>query len=187
MKKCIALFALSLLAAGVLSPDAARAEDEKIDPTTYICAEYVALASTQTSPPLFQALQIDGFVSSNLGKTVADPRMVMALMARTYAMCQRDPTAVAADVWQELRQEISDPLDEHWKADATTCRQYNDNPDDGSGFVIWLDGYNRHYNVTEKSVLADQKTLDAFLEACKRKPDALMIEVMQETLNKKGK
>ena len=119
---------------------------------------------------------------SNIGKTVADPRMVMSLMARTYSVCQRDPTAVAADVWQEMKLELSDPLDEHWKADTATCRQYNDNPDDGSGFVIWLDGYNRHYNVTEKSVLDSQKTLDAFLAACKKKPDARMIDVMQETL-----
>ena len=182
MKTYLAAFVLSLAAVGLALPAAVRAEDEKIDPTTYICAEYVALASTQSAPPLFQSLQIDGFVSSNIGKTVADPRMVMSLMARTYAVCQRDPTAVAADVWQEMKLELSDPQDEHWKADATTCRQYNDNPDDGSGFVIWLDGYNRHSNVTEKSVLDDQKTLDAFLAAYKKKPDARMIDVMQETL-----
>ena len=56
MKTYLAGFVLSLVAAGLFLPAAARAEDEKIDPTTYICAEYVALASTQSAPPLFQSL-----------------------------------------------------------------------------------------------------------------------------------
>ena len=182
MKTYLAAFVLSLAAVGLALPAAVRAEDEKIDPTTYICAEYVVLASTQSAPPLFQSLQIDGFVSSNIGKTVADPRMVMSLMARTYAVCQRDPTAVAADVWQEMKLELSDPQDEHWKADATTCRQYNDNPDDGSGFVIWLDGYNRQYSVTKKSILGSDKDIQNFIDACKQRPDDRMIDVLRDSL-----
>lgn len=48
-------------------PLAAQAEDEKIDPANYICAEFVAQGAVSQDPPVFQALQIDGYVSSNIG------------------------------------------------------------------------------------------------------------------------
>ena len=41
-------------------PLAAQAEDEKIDPANYICAEFVAQGAVSQDPPVFQALQIDG-------------------------------------------------------------------------------------------------------------------------------
>ena len=182
MKKWFAGVCLCLLP---LLAHTARAEDEMIDPSDYICAEFVALASTQAEPPLFQGLQIDGFVSSNMGKATVDPRLIMTLMTTTYAMCQKDPTAVVADLWQDLRKEMPDPQDEKWRADATTCRQYNENPTDGDGFVVWLDGYNRHYNVTNKSVLSSPKRGDAFVEYCKTHPDTLMIDALQEVLGNK--
>ena len=120
-------------------PLAAQAEDEKIDPANYICAEFVAQGAVSQDPPVFQALQIDGYVSSNI----------------------------------------------EWEADVTKCRAYNEQPENGSGFVIWLDAYNRQYNVTEKSILAKQETLDKFLAACAKNPDAFMIDVLQETLGNK--
>ena len=140
MKKWFAGVCLCLWSLLPLLAHTARAEDEMIDPSDYICAEFVALASTQAEPPLFQGLQIDGFVSSNMGKATVDPRLIMTLMTTTYAMCQKDPTAVVADLWQDLRKEMPDPQDEKWRADATTCRQYNENPTDGDGVVVRYEG-----------------------------------------------
>lgn len=37
-------------------PLAAQAEDEKIDPANYICAEFVAQGAVSQDPPVFQAL-----------------------------------------------------------------------------------------------------------------------------------
>lgn len=37
-------------------PLAVRAEDEKIDPANYICAEFVAQGAVSQDPPVFQAL-----------------------------------------------------------------------------------------------------------------------------------
>ena len=75
-------------------PLAAQAEDEKIDPANYICAEFVAQGAVSQDPPVFQALQIDGYVSSNIGYTVADPQAINVLVPQAYLMCQEQPTAV---------------------------------------------------------------------------------------------
>ena len=69
-------------------PLAVRAEDEKIDPANYICAEFVAQGAVSQDPPVFQALQIDGFVSSNIGYTVADPQAINVLVPQAYLMCR---------------------------------------------------------------------------------------------------
>ena len=151
-------------------PLAVRAEDEKIDPANYICAEFVAQGAVSQDPPVFQALQIDGFVSSNIGYTVADPQAI---------------NVVVAEIWEPLKKKLPRPVSGEWEADVTKCRAYNEHPENGSGFVIWLDAYNRQYNVTEKSILARQETLDKFLAACAKNPDAFMIDVLQETLGNK--
>lgn len=72
-------------------PLAAQAEDEKIDPANYICAEFVAQGAVSQDPPVFQALQIDGYVSSNIGYTVADPQAINVLVPQAYLMCQEQP------------------------------------------------------------------------------------------------
>ena len=166
-------------------PLAAQAEDEKIDPANYICAEFVAQGAVSQDPPVFQALQIDGYVSSNIGYTVADPQAINVLVPQAYLMCQEQPTAVVAEIWEPLKKKLPRPISGEWEADVTKCRAYNEHPENGSGFVIWLDAYNRQYNVTEKSILAKQETLDKFLAACAKNPDAFMVDVLQETLGNK--
>lgn len=92
---------------------------------------------------------------------------------------------MVAEIWEPLKKKLPRPISGEWEADVTKCRAYNEHPENGSGFVIWLDAYNRQYNVTEKSILAKQETLDKFLAACAKNPDAFMIDVLQETLGNK--
>ena len=63
-------------------------------------------------------------------------------------------------------------------------RQLNENPDDGSGFIVWLDGYNRQYSVTKKSILGSDKDIQNFIDACKQRPDDRMIDVLRDSLPK---
>ena len=119
-------------------PLAAQAEDEKIDPANYICAEFVAQGAVSQDPPVFQALQIDGYVSSNIGYTVADPQAINVLVPQAYLMCQEQPTAVVAEIWEPLKKKLPRPISGEWEADVTKCRAYNEHPENGSGFVIWL-------------------------------------------------
>ena len=46
--------------------------------------------------------------------------------------------------------------------------------------MIWLDGYNRGKSGKPASVLVNDDTLKAYLEACSKKPDALMLDVLAE-------
>ena len=78
-------------------PLAAQAEDEKIDPANYICAEFVAQGAVSQDPPVFQALQIDGYVSSNIGYTVADPQAINVLVPQAYLMRQRRAECQSAE------------------------------------------------------------------------------------------
>ena len=87
-------------------PLAVRAEDEKIDPANYICAEFVAQGAVSQDPPVFQALQIDGFVSSNIGYTVADPQAINVLVPQAYLMCQEQPTTVVLTEADPVRSRI---------------------------------------------------------------------------------
>ena len=61
-------------------------------------------------------------------------------------------------------------------------KDYSANEDDGSGFVIWLDGYNRQKSGKPGSVLESDDTLKAYLNACSKKPEALMLDVMKESV-----
>ncbi|MGE9984326.1 hypothetical protein [Desulfovibrio sp. SGI.169] len=177
MKKMLLLCCLMLSL-----PVAARAADEKIDPATYICAELVA-ASVSGQPPLFEGLQIDGYAAAAQGQTVADPAIMAPLLEQVYAACQAKPTEKMLTLWQEARKNHPAPDDSPWRADKTTCKQYSDNEDDGSGFVIWLDGYNRQKSGKPGSVLESDAALNAYLEACAKKPESLMLDVMRESLN----
>ncbi len=177
MKKLLLLCCLLL---GL--PVAAQAADEKIDPTNFICAELVAISSTSGQPPLFEGLQIDGYAAAAQGRTVADPAIMAPVLEQVYAACQAKPTEKTLTLWQEIRKTHAVADDGPWRADKTTCRQYSANEDDGSGFVIWLDGYNRQKSGKPGSVLESDAALNAYLEACARQPERLMLDVLRESV-----
>lgn len=176
MKKILLLCCLLL---GL--PTAALAANEKIDPATYICAELVALPTTDGQPPLFEALQIDGFASAAQGGTAAHPEIMAPLLSQVYEACQSQPTEKMLTLWEKAREALHVAEDGPWKADKTTCRDYAANEEDGSGFLVWLDGYNRQKSGTSASVLESNDTVNAYLEACNQKPEALMLDVMRES------
>ena len=47
--------------------------------------------------------------------------------------------------------------------------------------MIWLDAYNRGKSGKPASVLVNDDTLKAYLDACAKKPDALMLDVLAES------
>lgn len=179
MKKFFAgaLAGLALLAGQPVLAD----DNERINPD-YICAQYLALASTASSGPLFQALQIDGFVSAELGTTWADPDTIKGLMSIVYARCEKAPTEPVAVHWEQVKRIIEDPVEKPWDADVTLCSRLNEHPDDGSGFIVWLDAYNRQYSVTQKSILNSDKDIQNFIAACKKRPNDRMIDVLRDSL-----
>ena len=164
-------------------PVAAQAANDKISPSSFICAELVTMPMTDGGqPPIFEALQIDGYVSVGMGDTVAHPDILAPLLTGVYTYCQSHPTEKVAGIWAKARKAQDMPQDDDtWRADKTTCGNYNADPDNGSGFVIWLDGYNRGKNKTEASVLNNDATLKAFLDACGKQPDALMLDVLAKS------
>ena len=174
MKKVLVLCCLLL---GL--PLAAQADNEKIAPDSFICAELVTAPMTDGGqPPIFEALQIDGYVSAGLGDTVAHPEVMAPILTEVYTYCQTKPTEKVADVWAKARKQLDTPAKGTWQADKTTCKDYNDDPDNGSGFVIWLDGYNRGKNKSKASILENDDTLNAFLGACAKQPNELMLDVL---------
>lgn len=167
------------LLALLLGAGATFAEDEKIDPPTYICAELVA-SSVDGKPPIYEGLQLDGFAAAQAGAPVADPDNLMQLLLATMDSCSAAPDEAALQHWQAARKHIPFPDEGAWRADKTTCGDYQANQDDGSGFVIWLDGYQRAKTGKDASVFRDQGTLDKFLEICAKNPRRLMYDVMIE-------
>lgn len=170
----ILLFVLALIMAG-----SAQAADEKIDPTTYICAEIVA-SSVDGVPPIFEGLQLDGYAAAIANHTVADPQGLEQILIAVSDSCAAKPEEKALAHWQNARKLFPAGDEGKWRADKTTCGDYQSNPDDGSGFVIWLDGYQRAKTGKSASVFADQSTLDHFLEVCEKNPQRLMYDVMVE-------
>ena len=155
------------------------AANDKIDPATYICAELVTQPVTEGGdPPIFTALQIDGYASAKAGNPVADPHTLASMLEQVYAACQAKPTETMLSVWQDNRKTIPAATEGNWRADKTTCKDYTNDTDNGSGFVIWLDGYNRAKSGKPASVLNDDETLAAYLDACSKQPDALMLDVI---------
>ena len=151
MKKLLILCCLML---GL--PVAVQAGSDKIDPATYVCAELI------TQP-------------------IADPETLAPMLGQVYAACQANPTKKAATVWQEARKTFPVDTTSTWRADKSLCKDYTANPDDGSGFVIWLDGYNQGKSDKPASVLTSDDTLKAYLDACSKKPDSLMLDVLAES------
>lgn len=162
-------------------PAAALAANDKIDPTSYICAELVAQPIVdQGQPPVFTALQIDGYVSARTGQTVADAESLAPMLEHVYAACQVKPANKVADIWKETRKVVPAAAEGRWRADKTRCGDYAADTENGSGFVIWLDGYNRGKSGKPASVLNDDATLASYLDACAKKPEALMLDVLAE-------
>lgn len=168
----------SLFLAIILTlPLPAFAASDKIDPATYICAELVA-ASVSGEPPIFEGLQLDGYASAKAGQTGADASTLQDMLIEVSDSCAAEPTDKALQHWQMARKNHPVPDDLAWRADKTTCADYNANPDDGSGFIIWLDGYWRAREGKSASILTDQKIFDNFMEACKASPNKLIIDVI---------
>lgn len=152
---------------------------EMIDPETYICAE-LAVTGNSFEPPIFEGLQLDGYAAGKAGVPVADAAIIQPVLTQVYDSCSAKPAEKALDHWQRIRNGVVIDENGSWRADKTTCSDYAANEDDGSGFVIWLDGYQRAKTGTKKSVFASQETLDHFLAQCKAAPKRLMYDVMVE-------
>lgn len=157
----------------------ANGADEKIDPGTYICAELVA-SSVNGVPPIFEALQLDGFAAARAGKTVAHPEGLEELLFIVFDSCAAKPEDNALEHWQMARRQIAWQDDGSWRADKTTCADYQANTEDGSGFMIWLDGYQRAKTGKGESVFSSQEVLDKFLDVCAKNPQRLVYDVMVE-------
>ena len=166
----------------LLAASAASAE-EKIDPASYICAELVA-ATVSGEPPLFEGLQLDGYAAAKAGAPVADPALLQPLLLEVYDTCQAAPADKVLPQWQKARKEKPVATEGPWRADKTTCKDYAANEEDGSGFVIWLDGYQRGKSGQPASALESNESLDAFFNACKQQPDALMLDVLAKSVKK---
>lgn len=174
MKGIILSGAMSLVFAGPVF-----AESEKIDPETYICAELVA-SQVDGEAPLFQGLQLDGYSAAKNGINAADPASMSDLLLVVSDSCEAKPGDTVLRHWQEARKEIPANQDTRWQADKFTCADYNADPDEGSGFVIWLDGYWRGKTGKKASIFSSQETLDHFLDVCKANPQKLMLDVLAE-------
>lgn len=163
----------------LFSSQSVLAADEKIDPEDYICAELLA-SNTTGMPPIYEGLQLDGYASAKSGNLVADPATLPAMLIRVSDSCTAEPADKALKHWQQARKSI--PVDDSgdWRADKVTCSDYFGNPDDGSGFIIWLDAWNRGKSGSKASVLTDQETLDNFLASCKKQPKRLIKDVLPE-------
>ncbi len=173
----------SLLTAALLVlglPALAMADNEKIDPTDYVCAELLATGSMLNSePPIFEILQIDGYVSADVNMDVSSPDTVNIMLTQIYNWCEKRPADKVIDGWRQMRATGPLPLGE-WSARTSTCADYAANEEDGSGFLIWLDGYNRREQGTTKSILGSDKDVEGFIEACRKQPGKTMLEVLRE-------
>lgn len=172
--KMLLLIPILLCAASV-----AHGADEKIDPAAYICAELVA-SNLDGQPPIYEGLQVDGYSAASDGRVAADSITLFPMLLAVSDSCAAEPTEKVLDHWKEARKTLPARDDGTWRADKTTCADYYANPDDGSGFVIWLDGYYRGKTGKTTSVFTDQATLDHFLEVCKANPARLMLDVLAE-------
>ncbi len=158
----------------------ANAADEKIDPATYICAELVA-ASLDGQPPVFEGLQIDGFYSAQKGISRADPALLAPLLIEVSDSCASQPTDKVLSHWEKARKKHLAESPNVMDVNKYKCSDYIANPDDGSGFVIWADAYNRAKKGKSASVLSSQEAIDNFLQVCKNNQDKLMIDIIDQT------
>lgn len=156
------------------------AADDKIDPETYICAELVA-ANLDGQPPLFEGLQLDGYYSAKKGKPFADAAILAPMLIEVADSCASEPADKALTHWEMARKNHPESTDTQWNADTYTCADYVANPDDGSGFVIWLDAYNRGKTGKTASILSSQEAIDTFVAECKANPKKLMKDMINQT------
>ena len=158
----------------------AFAADEKIDPATYICAELIA-ANLDGVPPIYEGLQLDGYFSAQKNLKYADANLLAPLLVEVSDSCAAEPTEKAIKHWEAARKNYVIEENGLWNANTYKCGDYAENPDDGSGFVIWLDAYNRAKTGKSASVLSSQEAINHFVEVCKANPGKLMLDVINET------
>lgn len=179
-RKRLSLFlAVCILTAANAFAEETADQAVKIDPDTYICAELLA-SSVNGEPPITQSIQLDGYAAGKARRVAADATTLEATLLRVWDSCSPKPAEKVLTHWQEARKFIPALDNGAWSADKTTCADYAANPDDGSGFVFWLDAYNRARTGTTASILDNQKKLDGFLEACQAAPQRLMLDVLAE-------
>lgn len=157
-----------------------QAADEKIDPATYICAELIA-ANIDGQPPIYEGLQLDGYYSAKKGYPEADASILAPMLVEVSDSCASQPAETALSHWEKARENHSIDQSGIWNANKYTCADYIADPDNGSGFVIWLDAYNRAKTGKSASVLGSQEAIDNFLEVCKANPQRLMLDIINET------
>ncbi len=173
------IFILSLLIS-CLAFSHAQAADEKIDPASYICAELVA-ANIDGESPLFEGLQIDGFYSARNGVAEADASIMAPMLMEVSDSCASQPADKVLAHWEKARKNHPPSASGKWSANSYKCSDYAADPDDGSGFVIWLDAYNRAKKGKAESVLSSQEAIDNFIQVCKDNPDQLMLDIIDRT------
>lgn len=173
----LSLAALFLLVA-LCGPS--HASNDRINPADYICAELVTAPGLSPEPPLFPALQLDGWVAAELGEEVASPEVVMLLVGQAYQICLTKPADKVVEHWKELRSIAPSP-ESKWKATKTTCREFALDSENASGFIIWLDAYNRQVTGSSKSILNTDEDVQTFIDACMLSPNRTMLEVLRET------
>lgn len=161
-------------------PGQSMAANEKIDPATYLCAEYQTNeAVMQGQPPLFEGLQIDGYVSADVNMDIASPDTVHVLLGQVFLWCEKRPDEPVINVWRQMRATGPVPQGD-WNAKKSTCADMAMNMENASGFIIWLDGYNRRLQNTTKSILNSDEDLQGYIDACMLSPSRTMLEVLQE-------
>lgn len=171
-----------LLCAVVLlcTPALTQAANDKIDPTTYLCAEYQTNENVlKGEPPLFEGLQIDGYASAQVNMDIASADTVHVLLGQIYMWCEKRPTDTVLSGWKQMRATGPTPLG-NWNARTSTCADMATNMEDASGFIIWLDGYNRALQNTTRSILNSDEDLQGFIDACMLSPSKTMLQVLQE-------
>lgn len=168
---------LPMLLLGLAAP--CHAADEMINPANYICAELVA-ANVDGEPPIFEGLQLDGYYSGQKNLPYADASILGDMLIEVADSCSAKPADKALAHWEMARKNHPAENSAIWNANTYTCADYAANPDDGSGFVIWLDAWNRAKTGKTASVLSSQEAIDNFLELCKANPQRIMRDVINE-------
>lgn len=171
MKNILLLAAALLLAAPALAGD-------KIEPEEYICAQFMAAGVAE--PPVFEALQLDGHYAAANGETVADPALVTPILEEVFTACGEKPEARVYPLWEAARKRHPAPGEGKWRADRSSCADYSADEDNGSGFVIWLDAYQRKLGGSSASILESDEKANAYVAACRKNPQSLMLDLMKK-------
>lgn len=162
-------------------PALALADNDLIQPDGYLCAELISEPGIMKGePPLFQGLQVDGWVSAEIGQDIASPDTVQVVLTQAYVWCQKNPGVKLVQPWKEMRTTGPKVQQGQWNARTSTCRDYALAPDDASGFIIWLDAWNRRTQNTARSILKSDADIQEFIDACMISPQKKMIDVLRE-------